>query len=270
MSKLTVHYKRVIAFISDLHVGSSYGLFPKGIETPQGNEIKLNKGQEKLLEYWNEFWSKADRWDVDTVIDCGDSCSGLNRKEFGVNLMASDLEVQKDAYVSLIKPHVKGRQYINITGSGYHQSLDTKIQKDIAKRLGGKFYGAIANIHPVKTSRIINISHGVGGAFVYRSTALDREGLFQLASTALGKIPKVDIVVRGHLHSFIHLHMPSQHLIQLPCWVAYEPNKIMLKSYGKLQPDIGAVILFIDEEDRVDIHHYLYPLIHIDDFVREC
>lgn len=270
MSKLTVHFKRAIAFISDCHIGSLYAVFPEGIKTPQGNELKINVGQKVILDYWNYFWKKCDEFSVDTIIDLADNIEGNNKKEFGANLITSDLEIQKTAYVELLKPHIKRRQYITITGSGYHQSLDTKIQKDIAKRLGGKFYGAVANIHPVGTNRTINIAHGEGGAFVYRATAMDREGLFQLAATAQGKIPKVDVVVRGHLHSFCHLHMPKQHLIQLPCWKAYDPNKITLKSYGKMQPDIGGCILFIDEENRIDIHHYLLnPIPHIDDFVRD-
>ena len=268
MFRITTNYKRILALISDLHVGSRYGLFPRGIKTPQGNELKLNEGQEALLEYWNNFWNVADKWKVDTVIDFGDSIHGLNHKDASVNLMCAELDVQKQAYFTLVKPHLRRRGYYNLTGSGYHDSKDTRAAIDIAGKLDGKFLGALSNLKLNGTKRILNVAHGVGGAMIYRATIMDREGVFQLASQAVGKIPKVDIICRGHLHYFLHLHLTSQHILQLPCWLAYEPNKIMLKSYGKMQPDIGAVILFIDEADRIDVHHYVYPTPHIDDFIK--
>lgn len=260
--------KRVLAFISDMHIGSRYALFPTGMETPQGNKLKLNWGQKKLLGYWHSFWNWCDHWKVDTIIDCGDNTHGTNHKEGGANLMDVNLSLQKEAYIKLVEPHLGGRDFFTLTGSKYHESIDSNVQFDLAKRLKGKYLGAIANLHLKGTRRVINVAHGVGGAMIYRATVMDREGLFQLASMACDRIPKIDVIVRGHLHNFIHLHLPHQHIIQLPCWVAYEPNKIMLKSYGKMQPDIGGCVLFVDDEDRITVHHYLYPSPRIDDFIR--
>jgi hypothetical protein len=119
------------------------------------------------------------------------------------------------------------------------------------------------------SERVFNISHGESAAYIYREMLMGREALFQKYSEALGKIPHIDVIVRGHWHQFIYIHAHGQHMLQLPCWVAFEPNKIFLKSYGKMQPDIGGAIVFIDNNDRVRVWHFLYPAVHIADFVKK-
>lgn len=265
----TKEYVRRIAFVSDKHAGSRFSLWPPGIETSEGNEITLNAGQRRLHENWLDFCRVVNNFDCDSVYDLGDILHGNNRKEYGKLLMTPELDIQAEAAVELYKPLLAPhRKLYLISGSGYHGSLDFDHQKTICKELGGKYLGAVANIQLRGTKRIMNISHGASSAYIYRTTIMDREGLFQMAAATLGKIPKIDIVIRGHWHSFIHIHLAKQHMIQLPCWMALEPNKIYLRSYGKMQPDIGAVILLIDKEERITVWHYLYPLPNIADMVK--
>lgn len=262
-------YKRVIALISDTHISSKYALFPNSYIDDKGVEYRANAGQKKIYGYWQNFCGVCDELKVDTVIHLGDALHGTNRKEFGRNLMFTDLEIQKDVAVMLLKQIVKRRKFFIVSGTGYHQSLDSKVHKSIAERLNGTFLGALANLRLKPSNRVMNVTHGTSGAVIYRSTILDRGGHFILQAQALGKLPKIDIIVSGHLHNFIHIHFAQQHLIQLPCWMAWEESKPYLKYYGKMQPDIGGVILMIDDKDRILVWHYLYPLPHISDMIRE-
>ena len=51
----------------------------------------------------------------------------------------------------------------------------------------------------------------------------------------------------------------------MPGWACFIPNKIYLKSYSKMQPDIGGVIVQITDEDRLVVRKFLYPLPKIAD-----
>lgn len=250
-------FKRALAFISDTHIGSRYALFPDEFTTDEGNKIIISDPQKQILDYWQEFQRACDYWGVDTVFHLGDALHGLNVKERGEGLMVSDLNDQMEACKILLKPLIKGRQFIVVSGSGYHESVDTKIHKTLAKELKGYYAGLIKNIKLKDTNRTINIAHGTGGSFVYMSTNLDREGLFIKVAEAHNKLPKIDAMFRGHIHLFEHIHLPQIHLVQLPCWVAFQPMKLTVQLYGKKQPDVGGVILLIDDEDRMIIYHYL-------------
>ena len=259
--------KRVIALISDTHVGSKYALWPPEFTCEEGNVLKANKGQQQIYDYWVDFNRQCDACKVDTVLHLGDALHGTNRKQFGQNLMTSELDIQMDAAEQLLRMIKKDREFLIISGSGYHESLDVKIHKQLARRLDGKFCGAMCNWSITGTNRKMNFAHGGSGAVIYRSTVIDRELNQMLQAQALDKLPKVDIVARGHWHTFIHLHLAKQHGVQVPCWAAWMPDKPYLRSYGKMQPDIGGVIMFIDSKDRITVWHFLYPAVHIADRV---
>jgi len=261
-------FKRIIALISDTHIGSRYALWLPEYETEEGNVLKANKGQCQIYEGWVDFCKKCDEMNVDTVIHLGDALHGTNRKEFGRNLMTSELDIQMDVAEQLLKMIVKDRQFIIITGSGYHESLDTKVHKNLAKALNGNFGGAMCNWHIKGTNRKMNMAHGVSGAVVYQTTVMDKESVQLLQAQALGKLVKFDIVARAHWHFAAHLHQRQQHFIQVPCWMAWEPSKPYLGYYGRKQPDIGAYILLIDEEDRIHVWDYKYATPHIADAIK--
>jgi len=265
--------KRAIALVSDLHTGSRFALFPDNFFSLEGNDLSatMNKGQKLILKYWKTFLAQCNYWKVDSVFLLGDLIHGLNRKEFGTQLITSNLDEQKRAAIQLLSPLCKSRKVHVVTGSLYHEALDTKVHYDIADALKGKFEGYLANIKLKNSNRIINVAHGSSGAWRYRSMQLDQQAMDLLGAEALNKIPfHIDMLIRGHWHQFIHIHVFKQHLLQLPGWAAYTPWTGALRSYGKFQPDIGACILFIDKEDRMIVHPYLMKEIpHIADYLKE-
>lgn len=248
--------KRSIAFIADTHVGGRYAIWPKHFKTSEGNELKQSRAQIILMEYWNYFLSKCNEFKVDTVMLPGDLIDGVNPKEKGSMLMCPELDVQMDACEEILAPLCHNRRSIFLTGTPYHESQDFKVHKALAKSLKGHFYGMIANIHIAGTKRLVNIAHGSTAAAYFRTTVMDREGIYSLAGQALGVLPKTDIIVRGHSHTFFHLHLPKQHLISLPCWQAFKPFPKIMSSYARMQPSVGGVIVTIDHEDRIAVYHF--------------
>jgi hypothetical protein len=138
------------------------------------------------------------------------------------------------------------------------------------KRLGGVFYGLFANIHIQNTKRVFQIYHGDSAAVIYRETAMAREGHFLWEAEGRGKLPcHIDMVINGHWHYFQHIHSERQHLLRLPGWTDWMPFRKGMKLYGKVIPDIGGVIVLIDMNDRILVHHFLYPRPMIADGVIE-
>lgn len=259
--------------MGDTHVGSKYSVFPPNYITEQGNTLLLNKAQAQLYEYWQDMVRVCKDLKVDTIIHFGDHIEGSNRKELGRFLLANEQEDQKEAVSILMEPLVSGRNYYSVTGSGYHHSLDTDVTEHIAEKLKNKCktvtnFGGVVNMKIEGTGRVLHASHGEGGAMLYRTMLMDREGLYHLAGQAEDKIIKADIIAHGHLHFFVHIHLRNQHLIQVPCWKMFTPDRIHLKLYPKMQPDIGFVIVIIDTENRINIWDYKYKSPKIDDVLK--
>jgi len=263
---LHLKFNRIIALIGDMHTLSRFGLCPDKAYNDDGKDLsKLrNDGQDIIWRGWKYFVNICNKWNVDTVINFADACSGLNFAEGGRNTMDTSLEVQKDAAVTALAPLVKDRIYHGISGSPYHQSIDTEIHRGIAKRMSSEcgakqshFHGVIANLELEHTNRTINIAHKATSAQIYRASIMDRETFFMRIAEAEGKLHHYDYICRAHLHTFFHLDISDQHIIQVPCWQAYYTIRGSTRLYGRMQPDIGGVLLFIDNKDRTTVHHYL-------------
>jgi len=240
-----------------MHVGSRHAVFPDNFYSGlEGNLLGLNKGQKMLLEYWEDFVEKCEKNRVDTVVLDGDIIHAQNRAEYGRYTMTTNLDEQVDAAYRLLRPLCDERDTYVFDATGYHESLDSRLHKALADRLGAKYMGALADL--IFSDRRFQITHGTGGASIYRETKMGRDGFFMKWAEGMEKLPRTDVLVKGHFHEFIHIHAKKQHLIQLPCWQTFVPWQGALSNIGRMQPDIGGVIVFIDEDARIRVWHFLY------------
>lgn len=260
--------KRVIAFISDLHIFSRFGLNLPEYISQYGIKFRIETPLRKIYDYWLDFQEICNREGVDTVVICGDIIHGQNPIERGTMLVSPSIDEQVDAAVKILNPLCQGRKVYVFKGSGYHGLKGASPEQWVCRQVGGKWIGEVGNLRFAPSKRVFNIQHGESSAYIYREMVLGREGLFMKYAQALGKIPQIDVIVRGHWHNFIYLHENQLHFIQLPGWLAFEPSRPYLRSYAKMQPDIGGVIVYIDDEDRIRVWHFLYPVINIVDRIR--
>jgi len=271
MLTITNRYKRVIALIADLHIGSRYAVWPKKYISPaDGSNISamMNQGQKEILNYFNDFIKTVNRLKADSVFIVGDVTAGWNPKEFGMYLMTTDLEEQIEAALKLLKPLCKKRKVAVWRGTPYHESTATNIRvhKRIAEELNGHYFDTIANLRLLPSKRIANITHRSTAAVMYPETIMGRDMMLFKEAEALGYLPgKIDIIIRAHRHKWCYIHKRAQHYIQLPCWQAFVPYFKISRWYARVQPDIGGAILMIDDKDRIRVWHFLYPLVHIAD-----
>lgn len=258
--KLISRVERSVAFISDLHVGSRFAICPDKYQTAEKQWIIPSAGQAYLNNSLAAFGKVCDSLGVDTVLVNGDALHGQNVAENGIGLSTTNLDEQIAMCVETIRPLVKKRKLLMISGTGYHKTArGINPEKSVCDALGGIWLGPLANLSFKPSKKVFNIHHGYSGSVIYREMILAREGLFAKWAEANGT-PHVDVIIRGHLHSFIHIHEHGLHMIQLPCWTAMEPSKITLKLYFKMLPDIGGVVINMDNEDRLTVFHYLYPV----------
>lgn len=280
MSTINIdNIKRSIGIISDTHVWSDYGLVSKEpVYNRKGNWLNppqtLNKGQLAIQSFWYNNWiPTCDKFNVDTIIHLGDACQGCNPKEGGVDNLRSNLDFQKEDFANLMIPLVKNRVYHQLSGTKYHEALNTRIHRDLVDKLKpyaskAVFHGKFANIKFKGTDKIANCAHAATSALIYPAGVIDREITFIKVAVAEGKIPRPDYMLRGHLHKYIHLDYWDIHGIQVPGWQAWYPLGDKVRLYGRTQPDIGGVILLIDKQNRTVLLHFVYPPPKVIDFVR--
>lgn len=248
---------RRLLLLSDLHVGSTWGIFPKNFKTSGGNVIILNKLQEELLTYWNDLQKRVGQYD--TVVLLGDLVQGLNKKESGKHLIISDLNEQKQAAITLLKPFCKNKIVVGISGSSYHNSVDYELEKDIVQYFNGAFGGAVANYTIGNTGKTINIRHGKGALTYYAGTKMDKEIKELLISERLGKLPGIDIIALGHYHTMAHYYINEKLFVLNACWEGPRYNLYTSGNFFKYQPDIGATKLIVTE-DYIKVKPYTYKL----------
>jgi len=266
---------RKIALLSDLHVGSRYAVFP---DTYVGkDDVRLGRsisdGQLQLLEYFEDFKTRCDRENVDTVFLVGDIMHGRNYADQNRDLVTPDLDEQVEAAYELLEDLCVDRRVGVWSGTKYHEALDTRIHSKLCDMLKSvasesRFFDKVANLRIVPTDHIANIHHGYSTAYIYKATQLEREARAILEASAMCKVPRIDIVIRGHWHSYLYVQVYGIHLIQLPCFCTFIPYKGSLRLYGKFQPDLGGVILTVTQ-DQVTPEYVEYPLVHIADQVQD-
>lgn len=256
MFNLKTRIARSVAFVSDLHVACPYSPWPDKFTCPTGHVVLPGPGQRTLNGYWKDFTKACNEYSVDTVVSLDELIDGNNRKEYGADRMVVDLNLQIEAAEKVLYPVVKGRKFFAVSGSPYHDSLDTKSSKAIVEHFGGQFLGMLANLS--FNGVIVNVAHGVGGGLTYSSTKGDKEILWVESSKAKGRLPNIQLMVRGHLHHFKYVESSDMAYLFLPGWTDWIPYKPSLGLYGR-QPDIGWVIMLITDKGEIRFVKKIYP-----------
>lgn len=261
----------LVTCIGDVHVGHPAAVWPKGYETDKGNPIGQNKAQEKLFSYWESFWAHPLVRQAEYVVNLSESIEGNNRKEMGMDLMSANADIQVDAFVKLMAPHLEGRTYISVAGSDYHGLQGYRIEKIIADRLRteSKARQVIYGGHLMRwkhrpSGKYFVLTHKISGAMLYKVTAMDRWSLY--LSAIKSKIGDPDVVVCAHHHQYFAEKTPSRLLVQLPTWKAWHPIKDSSR-YPMTQPTIGGVVIRIEEDGYVGDRLIKFPTEHVFDAV---
>jgi hypothetical protein len=245
--------------VSDIHCGSIYGLHPPNFFSAAGAEVPQNPGQKYLWDCWADFWiRKAKEKPPDFVIFNGDCIDGKQLAQHYTECNLPSLIDQKEAAIQCLrfaKELYPNAKFYFTQGTEYHESKGAEASEDVAMSLDGVKYSGPG---PGRYTRevldlevegvVLNAAHHISPTVgFYRATAADREGQWSaIAAKDESKgIPKADIVIRSHVHHFVHVEHVSKHVFSTPCW-QLQTRFMRKNSVYRMLPDIGGVFLKID------------------------
>lgn len=253
--------KKRIAVVSDLHVGSIYGLLPPGLESSDGRVISSNIGQDHLWNCWVDAagWLKR-QGRIDAVVLNGDGIDGSQRAQRGSELCLPMMEDQAEGCYRAVDYllGLLGRPKVYaVQGTEYHDAKAGREMEVVGHRLGAVRYSGLGTgrysrevLNLEVDGVILNFAHGISVAGgLYRATPPDREGVWSALAGKAGKMPKADCVVRSHGHSFVHVEHASKHIVVSPCW-QLQTRYMRRHSVYRTVPDIGVLLITVDGEAK--------------------
>jgi len=131
-----------ILILSDLHVGSLWGLWPPSFSTVDartGDTLKFiqNKTQKGLWKHWEKMLREVP--DPEIIILNGDLIDGLAYRDKGRGLVTPNLTWQAEACLDILKTLPKVPTYFT-QGTGYHELDDGRpVEEHLAREMGGEF-----------------------------------------------------------------------------------------------------------------------------------
>jgi predicted phosphodiesterase len=253
-----------ILLLSDLHVGSLWGLWPPGFETIDdrfGDAVKftLNTTQKNLWKHWQKMINSVN---PDCIILNGDLIDGLQWRERGRGLVTPNLSWQIEACIAVLDTLPKCPMYFT-QGTGYHELEDGRpVEKAIADDFDGQFGDELI----VEECGIrLFCRHHIGASqstWQYMTTAPARDHMLLYLNKSADKYGAIDVAVFSHRHSFVAACYVSGMALVTPCWQTKTPYAV--KKGIVSPPDIGWVTLNIDNRrhiaiDRNGITHLQRP-----------
>jgi len=245
--------KKVLV-ISDLQTGSMFSNWPEDFPIKDGGTWRLNYKQMLIRNAWNQFCDKMSEIKPDILVINGDVIEGHQEKNLGITTVTTNLREQASAAAVILSPLVQiVKEVYFVKGTSYHDRETSGPVDAIAKELGavpfrkGQYTDWVLNLEIDKV--IINFVHRISIASgLYRATPPDREGIWS-ALAGISKVPAADCVVRSHVHFYCHVEHSSKHIIITPGW-QYQTDYQIIKSYYRMQPEIGGVLLHVYPENK--------------------
>ena len=126
---------RRILVVSDLHVGSTVGLWPGRHRIEGGGTYEANKFQRWLYRCWRDLIDSVD--DSPILVINGDIIQGLNHRDG--QLISSNISDQTAAAQTLLQPLVaKCSRLLVIRGTEWHEGKASEDVELLAKSLGAE------------------------------------------------------------------------------------------------------------------------------------
>jgi hypothetical protein len=267
---------RDVIVLSDTHCGSVYGLWPPDFHAADGRPLALNTGQQYLWECWLHLRDEVRKhYDPVAIVFNGDAVDGSAYRTGGHDLMTVERNDQVEAFercMEVFTAAFPGVPLYFVQGTEYHDARSASALDAAAKALGAV---AFRGLGVGRYSRevldldiggvILNFAHHIGvSGGLYRTTALDREGVWAALAGKEGRVPKADVLIRAHAHYFAHVEHSTKHIVINPCW-QLQTRYMRRHSVYRMLPDIGGTVIRIANDaspggDRLKIEKHLYPL----------
>jgi len=261
-----------LLLISDLHVGSTFSLWPRNHQHT-GGEHKLAGYQEWLLDRFNEMVEGLPR--LDAVIINGDLLDGENEKQSGRGCITSDPADQAAAAIVILSAlRKKSRHIFLVRGTPYHEGASHEGLEYVGSELKCERWGAANRYSDQVLERrwqghVINATHHQTTGFIYQLGAASRTAMFAAIAEADKGAVRADIIVRSHTHTDGLGFVNGRWIIMLPCWSFTTPYAIRKMEYYRAVATnaLGAVLLSDDGNLSVKPIRYVPPTMEVTNLV---
>lgn len=255
-----------IRVVSDLHVGSSVGLWPPGMVDDDGRKYPQNKWQRYLWRCWVHLWTNAPAPDL--VVANGDLIDGPDRRgSYSSGSVTASLDLQQLALVEVLRLATKPGRWYCIRGTAYHEPDRLGL---VAELLGARKTRAAElvpqELYYRRYGHTIEFRHHPSGhATLYRGTSLNREIVRVILAAYRRKAPDARLVVTSHEHQYGMLQDCETTAVSTPAWQLRSPYAHRMGK--RYLPDIGAVDILLqpDEVPWVEPRLYDLPQLPIDE-----
>jgi len=255
-----------ILIVSDIHNGSSTAICtPDPDISDLETTYRPNKLQKELYSAWEECIDDLIQKPTLLLVN-GEPCDGGNKKQVGQQTWSTNLNDQLNDTVKLLDmiPH---DNLLFVRGSLYHVGLDgTNFEEIIAEKMGASKYKAFGGSGHTDYYALVemygkhfNFTHHVGFNkwAAYRTTALAREMAGMVFER--DKMGKADVIVRSHVHYFVHVEFTHTHGFTTPAWKFPDAHLFRGGTAGTT-PDIGMVEVIIEPNGDLFIEKHIKEL----------
>jgi len=259
---------RFVVVLSDLHVGSTVGLWPPRYAIEDGGVYEANVYQTWLYKCWQDALDEIRRLRPSVVVLNGDVIQGVNARDG--QLVCSTVSAQCAAALELLKPLRKMTQRLFVVrGSEWHEGRSSEHVELLARELGAECSSATGQYSrwelylDLGDKITAHFAHHVGRSSVplYEATVPLRDMLIQLVElyrTYGQHMPDVRLVVRSHRHRYVHVDTtPWLHVVVTPSWQL--KTSYAHKLVTSLLPQIGYVIVEVRDKELL-VRPRLYAL----------
>jgi hypothetical protein len=251
-----------LVIYSDILVGSKRSVCTND---PTEESYRPNKFQKILYQKWLESTDEITQKPRFKIIN-GEPFDGPNRKQLGYQSWTTDMSKQLPEAVKLVK-QIPGQETILIQGSGYHvDSEGTNYEQLFGQLIKARRYSTYFEpsfgeefCQIELNGKLFNISHHIGFArwAAYRTTALAREmaGLHFMKD----KLGNIGIIVRSHVHYFVHVEFTHTHGFTNPAW-KYPDKHLYRGGMGGVIPDVGCTEVIIEPNGKIVVEKHIAEL----------
>jgi hypothetical protein len=254
----------IVLFLTDLHVGSRWGLWHPDCELRSEDHVThvpaINNVQIALWDYWVDFCKKLDKIKPDVIFLLGDIINGGtgHRSESVIE----DLNKQCGCALALLRmiPRKARTSVLSLIGSTSYGQLYLELNQKICSDLGGHFFGTTGIF--VFAGHSFRIYHGSTTAYIYLELVMGRRRTFAQEAIARKKLPEIEGIICGHSHRWLHMRTMWRdgkdfNVVLCPGWEG-QTDFMIMKDPDKLIPEIGAVIGRF-AKDSVNFQCIRYP-----------
>ena len=268
------------AIISDLHVGSTVGLWPGRHRVEGGGSYEANVMQQWLLECWNHAREEIASLKPDVLILNGDAIQGFNPRDG--QLITSKIDIQQAAAYELLAPlrESVGAMYY-VRGTEWHEGaaadnvemlarlLDCTVDPSSGQSSWWELFLALGPAADGGEPPVAHFAHHVGMSSVpwYEATVPLRDALMELAELWRfygADAPNLRLIGRSHRHRVIHVQAPPDlQVFVTPAWQL--KTAFVHKKASAMLPQVGWCLFEYDGSDIVvKARIYRLPQLHIE------